>query len=160
MATGSPMGRPPGSSPLLTPELTAAICQQLEIAVPEKYAAEMNGIAEETFHAWMRKGAAGIAPYVDFREAVSRARAKAVSNLHVRALAGGKGSNQATWFLERRFWRDYAEHKRVEITPEAPALSEDDLDAEIAEQEKRVAEFRRVRGLIARKVAIETTEGE
>lgn len=142
------LGRPPGSSPLLTPELTDEICKQLEIAVPEKYAAEMHGIAEETFHAWMRKGAAGIEPYVAFREAVARARAKCISNMHVKALLGAKGSSAAMWMLERRFWRDYAEHKRVEVTPPEPPMNEAELDDEIAAQRKRVAEYERVRSLL------------
>jgi hypothetical protein len=153
----APTGRPPGSSTLLTAELTKRICDRLEIAVPEKWAAEEHGIDEGTFHSWMRKGAAGVEPYVAFREAVTRAKAKAVSNLHVRALAGGKGSSQATWMLERRYWRDYAEHKRVEITPTEPPLGEQDIDEAIAEQRKRVAEYERVRNLLATGIV---TEGE
>lgn len=154
------LGRPPGSGTLCTPELTKKICEHLELAVPEKYAAEANGIAEDTFHSWMRKGAAGIEPYVAFHQAVTRARATCIVKMHVRVIGAGKGSSGAQWLLERRFWREYAEHKRVEITPEAPPLAEGDLDAEIAAQEQRVAEYRRVRGLIGAKAALESNEGE
>jgi hypothetical protein len=71
--------------------------------VPEKYAAESNGIAESTFHEWMKKGAAGHRTYAAFRQAVIRSGARAVFKPTVRLLAGGKGSSVAAWILERRF---------------------------------------------------------
>jgi hypothetical protein len=83
------------------------ICGALEMVDPEKYAARANGISGSTFHDWMKKGADGIEPYASFREAVDRSSAQAVVNLTARALAGGNGSSQATWFLERRFRDDY-----------------------------------------------------
>jgi hypothetical protein len=104
------MGRPKGSK-RLTKELTNAICDILEKAVPAKYAAEANGISEGTFGEWMRQGAQGSKPYIEFFHAVSRARAMAVVNMHVRALEGGKGSGAAMWFLERRY-REYASPAR------------------------------------------------
>jgi hypothetical protein len=70
---------------------------------PEKYAAQANGISEASFHDWMKKGADGIEPYASFREEVDRSSAQAAVNLTARALGGGNGSSQATWFLERRF---------------------------------------------------------
>ncbi len=140
-------GRPLGASTLLTPQMTESICKMLEIAVPEKYAAEANGIHEDTLTTWKRQGQEGIEPYATFFRAVTRARAKAVANMHVRALGGGKGSSGALWFLERRWWREYAQHQRVEITPPDPvlAMDDDDLDEEIAEQRQRVEEYLRIR---------------
>jgi hypothetical protein len=41
------LGRPKGSTTLLTAALTKAICAILEKVVPEKYADEANGIADE-----------------------------------------------------------------------------------------------------------------
>ena len=148
--TGRPNGRPPGSSPLLTPEVTQAICVQLELAVPEKYASEMNGVDEDTFHGWMRKGAAGIEPYTGFRQAVSRARAKCIGNMHVRALSGGKGSSAALWMLERRFWREYAQHQRVELSTPDPLqiMPEDEVEAKLVEQRKLVAQYERAKKLL------------
>jgi hypothetical protein len=93
--------------PLLTPEVQDAICRPLELGVPAKYAARSQGIAESTFHEWMKKGAAGIEPYAAFHESVERSRARAVGNFHARALAGGPGASQATWFLERLFRKEY-----------------------------------------------------
>lgn len=104
------MGRPTK----LTPEIQKAICDMLEIAVAEKHAAEANGIAEQTFHEWMRRGEAGESPYDDFYVAATRARARAIPNLHIKALQGGKGSSQALWFLERRFREEYGPSQRIE----------------------------------------------
>lgn len=92
----------------LTETLQKAICKELELSVPEKYAAEMNGLHEDTFHLWMRQGAEEIEPYASFYQAVTRARAKAVGKLTRKALGGGKGSSLSVWFLERRFRKEYA----------------------------------------------------
>jgi hypothetical protein len=117
--SGDQSGRPPK----LTPEIEKAICKQLELAVPEKYAAESNGVDESTFHDWMKKGAEGIKPYVDLYGAVKRARARAVGNLTARALAGGAGSSQATWFLERRYRKEYGPQVLVGGVADAAPIS-------------------------------------
>jgi hypothetical protein len=106
--------RPIGRPSKLTPEILDSICGALEMGVPEKYAAASYGIAESTFHEWMKKGAAGIEPYAAFRQAVTRSSAQAVSNLVVRGLAGGKGSRAACWILERRFPGEYGRHAQIE----------------------------------------------
>jgi hypothetical protein len=106
-------GRTSGRSSKLTPEIEKTICKALELSVPEKYAARANGVGESTFHDWMKKGAAGIEPYAAFREAVEQSKARAVVNLTARALGGGSGSSQATWFLERRFRDEYGAQVQV-----------------------------------------------
>lgn len=107
-------GRPPGSGLKLTPEVESEICKALEIAVPLKYAAEAAGIAESTVHEWLERGEKGEEPFATFAVAVSRARAKAVRNLSAKALGGGPGSSQATWFLERRFRQEYGPVQKLE----------------------------------------------
>jgi hypothetical protein len=89
---------------------------------PEKYAARANKVSESTFHDWMKKGAHGIEPYASLREAVDRSSAQAVVNLTARALAGGNGSSQATWFLERRFRDDYGPQVLVGGVPDAAPI--------------------------------------
>ena len=108
------MGRPKGSSPLLNPERTQAICGLLESGVPEKYAAEANDVDEVTFHGWMKKGLDGTEPYAGFRKAVTRARARGAINLHTRVLNGGKGCMGAQFALERRFRDEYGPRQRIE----------------------------------------------
>lgn len=114
------MGRPKGDGLKLTPALQEEICASLRLSVPEKYAAEAAGIAESTFQLWMLKGRNGEAPYVGFVGAVTRARAEAVKNLTVRALAGAKGSQQATWFLERRYRKEYGANQPAEADTTKP----------------------------------------
>lgn len=95
----------------LAAKVVDPICNQLEMAVPEKFAARSFGISESTFHEWMQKGKAGIKPYVAFYKAVDRASARAVGNLHVRSLTGGPGSSQATWLLARRYPGEYGSQR-------------------------------------------------
>lgn len=109
------LGRPLGSS-LLNPELEAAICRDLALGIPLKYAAEANGTAEMTVHHWLEKGAAGIEPYAHFREAVTRARAIAVTMLVRKVLAGENGSAQAAWMLERRYPKDFGQRQHLELS--------------------------------------------
>jgi hypothetical protein len=105
-----------------------AICEAVEKVDPEKYAARANKVSESTFHDWMKKGADGIEPYASFREEVDRSSAQAVANLTARALAGGNGSSQATWFLERRFRDKYGPQLLVGgVAAAAPIQIENDL---------------------------------
>jgi hypothetical protein len=113
----SPKGRSPDR---ITPELTEAICQKLELSVPEKYAAQAAGVPERTYYRWVQLGEKGRAPYAAFVAAVTRARASAVCSLTVRVLGGGKGSSGATWLLERRFREDYGPSQKLELS-ENPA---------------------------------------
>lgn len=117
------MGRPKGSSPLLKPELQAEICRLLEIGIDAKAASQACGIDESTFHDWSAKGAAGTEPYASFRRAVTRARARGIVNLHMKALAGGKGSHQSMFMLERRFPDQYGSRQRIEHSgPDGKAI--------------------------------------
>jgi len=94
------------------------ICDSLELAIPEKCAAEAAGVDEMTFHSWMRKGAEGTEPYKSFRDAVMCSRARAIKNLTLRALRGEKGSREALFFLERRFRQYYGSHLMIGGIPE------------------------------------------
>jgi hypothetical protein len=88
-----PRGRPTK----LTPDVERAICANVALSIPDKYAAEEAGIDDSTFQLWMRRGREGRAPYAAFYRAVTRARASAVRSLTIRVLGGGKGSAGATW---------------------------------------------------------------
>ncbi len=128
----APRGRPKGAGLKLTPELERSIVDDLTLAMPFEAACGRAGIAVSTANEWRRRGEAGEAPYSDFLVAVTRARCEAVRLLTVRALAGGKGSSNATWFLERRYPKDYGSVQRLEhsgpdgkpISIEAKALAE------------------------------------
>jgi hypothetical protein len=111
-------GRPVGTGTKLTAAVLEGICASLRIGVPAKFAAEKEGIHERTFYDWLAKGEKGTQPYRRLALAAMRATAEGVCNLTARALAGGSGAAQATWILERRFRREYAQRT---IGREAPA---------------------------------------
>jgi hypothetical protein len=71
---GRPPGRPAGTPEKLTLDVQRGICNQLELGVPDKWAAESEGISERTYYEWLEKGAKGIEPYAAFSAAVTRAR--------------------------------------------------------------------------------------
>jgi hypothetical protein len=98
----------------LTPAVRAAICRDLELAVPLKYAAEANGVPESTVYDWIARGESGTEPYADFAHAVTRSIARSVVKLTRKALAGGSGSSAAQWNLERRFRQYYGPVQRLE----------------------------------------------
>lgn len=113
------------------------------MSVPNKYAAEEAGIDEDTFASWMRKGREGHAPYEEFYQAVTRARASAVRSLTIRVLGGGKGSSGSAWLLERRFANDYGPRQRLELSedPERPLGNvRAALDGMSIEQVRKLAE--------------------
>ena len=140
----------PSGPILLTPELTKKLCDMLKLDVPEKYAAPACGISDRTFRLWMEKGENGEEGYTEFFAAVTRARGEAVASMHVRALGGGKGSSAALWFLERRHWKDYAQHQRVELSTSDPlhSMPEEEIEAKLAEQRKLVTQYERAKKLL------------
>ncbi len=128
----APRGRPKGAGLKLTPEITKSIADDLALAIPFETACGRAGVPVPTAYEWRRRGEAGEEPYNDFAITVTRARCEAVRLLTVRALAGGKGSSNATWFLERRYPKDYGSVQRLEhsgpdgkpISIEAKALAQ------------------------------------
>lgn len=99
---------------LLTTEVQTAICAALERAVPLKFAALAAGVGERTVHEWIQRGERGEQAYAQFSAAVACAKGKAVVNLTDKALAGGPGSAQATFLLERRYRDEYGAAQRIE----------------------------------------------
>lgn len=119
--------------------------------MPLNHAAEANGVGERTVHEWIERGRDGEEPYAAFSASLTRAKSVAVKNLHVRALAGGKGSNTATWFLERRFRGDYGPTQRLEHSgPDGGAIqitakpASEMTDAELESALKRLRDTNRI----------------
>lgn len=77
----------PGRSPKLTPEVQQSIVAQIEDGAWDYVAAENAGIGQRTFYRWLEDGAAGKAPYWQFRQAISAARAQARARAERRVLA-------------------------------------------------------------------------
>jgi hypothetical protein len=112
----------------LTAVVQQEICASLEIGLPEKYAAEVAGVAERTFHHWCQQGENDIEPYASFVTAVERARALGVKNLLTRALKGEKGSAAAQWALERRFPRAFGSRVMLGGIPDGDPIRLDATD--------------------------------
>jgi hypothetical protein len=100
-------GRPPKTG--VDPLLAKAICDNLEIAMPLTLAAEAEGIHRDTIYDWIKR-------FPEFARQVTRAKAVAAKKLSEKAQEGGKGSSQATWFLERRYYDDYGPPRHADVS--------------------------------------------
>lgn len=120
-AEASKRGRPTR----LTPNLEAEIIATVELGVPMRTAALKAGVPEGTFDSWQRQGRQGRQPYSHFCMGLTRARATAAVNLHIRALSGGPGSSAAMWLLERRYPDDYGSRQKLDVSDNQAAPSRD-----------------------------------
>jgi hypothetical protein len=93
----------------LTPELTRAICADLEGGLPREDACARNGIGTSTFHVWWHKNA-------EFREAIKAAEANCKAILVQMIRSAGADSWQAlAWLAERRWPMQFSlTHRRFE----------------------------------------------
>lgn len=146
-----------GPSSTLTPTRIRSICAKIEKGVPQTAAAGALGIPKRTLDNWLKwgraDGAEGI--YLDFVEAVDRARSKFHASRAVQVVEHAeKDPRSAMFILERRFPDDWADQSKagggvtvnvglIVESPEWRALSErllsvlapfpDALEAVIAE---------------------------
>lgn len=90
---------------VLTGEQIEAICSVVEIGSFPHHAADVLGIPEGTWKAWMQKGKQGIEPYVYLFHAVKAARAKAINALVVQ---GRKAADGVAWQAVFRMLESFA----------------------------------------------------
>ena len=113
----------PSPETLLTPELSATICQTIANGNRSVVAAEAAGVSVRTYERWLQKGRQGIEPYVEFLEACREARALAEVKMMATALDGDpfRGNSTGTasfnWLKTSRA-KHYAEEKRVSVEVE------------------------------------------
>jgi hypothetical protein len=69
-----PPGRAAGTPDKLTPAVQLGICNQLELGVTQKNAAQSEGISEQLYYHWLALGEKRHEPYAAFFLAVARAR--------------------------------------------------------------------------------------
>lgn len=137
----------------LTPERQARIVEALNNGNYIETAARYAGVSPQVYYKWMKRGTDertsigdGQEPnpdeaiYVDFVEAVEKARSQAeMRNVGLIQKAAVDGTWQAAaWFLERSYPRRWGRSDRVEHTgadggPVEVAVSMDELENKVAE---------------------------
>ncbi len=101
-----------------TPERRAAIIDAIAHRIPYEYAAEANGIAEETLYAWLRIAkehqSQGIeSDYTAFSEGIKRAEMQRIRE-HNDIIAARPERWQAdAWILERRWHKHYGPNAQL-----------------------------------------------
>lgn len=125
------MGRPSK----LTPDTATAIVEAVEAGNYPEVAAASAGVKASTYYGWMERGRAGEAPFVEFSEAITRARAKAEAGMValVRTDAA-KNAESARWHLERSAPDRWG--RRDKLTIESAVNTE--LDAMLGKLEARL----------------------
>lgn len=136
-------------SPDRQARITEALAQGNYIETASRYA----GVSPQVFYKWMNRGTEerqriadgqdptpGETPYVEFVEAVEKARSQAeMRNVGLIQKAAVDGTWQAAaWFLERSYPKRWGRSDRVEHTgadggPVAVSVSMDDLEAKVAD---------------------------
>ena len=86
----------------LTPGLSAAIVKAIRAGNYPEVAAESEGVSGASYYLWMKRGEAGEAPFSEFFESVTRAKARAERRMvHLVRTAAINDAHAAQWFLER-----------------------------------------------------------
>lgn len=118
------MGRPTKC----TPELTAAIAADVSQGIPGEVAAEARGVSRSTFYCWLKWGKRGEPGFVDFLDAIKRARAQAEAHyIGIVRVAAATTWQAAAWILERRAprrWGRWGPWKAPEKPPKSSAREE------------------------------------
>lgn len=117
----------------LTPETQTRIIEALRAGNYIDVACAYAGIGTSTYYRWMQRSKEHDSPviYVEFREAVQRARAEAeIRNVGLVQRAASDGTWQAAaWFLERSHPRKWGRHDRHEVTGPDGGPLEVEVDA-------------------------------
>lgn len=96
----------------LTPEVELAIVEALRASHFPSDAAKAGGVDPKTYRNWIRRGAAGEAPFAEFRRRALAAELEGKDRL----LAKAKGSDDwraAAWLLERRWKAQFAARMKI-----------------------------------------------
>ena len=105
-----------GRKTLCKPQLTNQICDLLADSVSIRTTCQVVGISEATFHAWCARGAFGKAPFVEFLERTTRARAQArVSIVRGIRRAGAKDHRALEWLAEHCHADEFCPPKEQQV---------------------------------------------
>ncbi len=128
------MPRPTKLSDGVQRTLTFALQEGASIA----HACDYAGIAEATYHGWLKRGEAGEEGFVEFLEAVTRARGQGVVTdlLAISDAVRAHDWHAAAWRLQHRYPAEYGAKVQVSGDPANPLtvlhdLPQVELDARI-----------------------------
>lgn len=125
-----------------TPERRAAIIDAISHRIPYEFAAEANGICEDTLYEWIKIGkqhrSEGIdSDYTVFTEAIKRAEMTKIRE-HSDMIAAKPERWQAdAWILERRWHRHYSPNAAIiDINQRLNGIEHGESKNEVSRKEK------------------------
>lgn len=118
-----------GQPTKLTPALQEQLVNVLRTGVFIDAACHYVGIAPSTYYGWMDRGRKGDEPYVEFLEAVEKARASATVRAITLVQKAAEDSWQAAaWYLERSHPDQYGRRTNIAGPNGGPVQVETDED--------------------------------
>lgn len=119
-----------------TPERRAAIVDAIRNRIPYEYAAEANGICEDTLYEWLRIAKThrkdGIdSKYTEFSEDIKRAEMQRIRE-HLDIISARPERWQAdSWILERRWYKHFGPNSQLnELNQRLAKLQDGDIKHE------------------------------
>ena len=116
----TPLPASGGRPSKLTPKVLEDIVKWLKLGYYQEDAAVMAGISKSTFYGWLKKAEDGDDRFLEFSDAVKKARAEA-EGAHIKNIrkAADNGTWQASaWFLERSFPKKWGKRSTLDIEAE------------------------------------------
>jgi len=110
--------RPIGRPDKFTPERRQAILDDISHRIPYEFAAEANGICEDTLYEWLKRGfidkKIGIeSEYAIFSEDLKKIERNKIRE-HLECINSNPERWQAqAWILERRWWKQFSPNAAV-----------------------------------------------
>src|SRR5665647_1385589 len=100
----------------LNSELTALICENIELGLSYNLSCQAAGVTFETFNDWMKRGAAGDERFIDFGTRVHASEAACAKKCltRIREAADSGTWSAAAWLIERRF-HEYRKDQKIEL---------------------------------------------
>ena len=124
-----------------TPERRASILNDIANRIPYEFAAEANGICEETLYDWIRTGkqhkADGIeSDYSVFSEAIKRTEVQKMTEHTVNITEHVDKWQADAWMLERRWHKHYGSNASLnELNKKLDKLMESEKNGQESDQE-------------------------
>lgn len=132
----------PHINTMFTQERRAAILKDIADRIPYEFAAEANGICEETLYEWIRRGKRDRkngtrSEYAQFSEDLKKVELQKIKE-HLNAIKENPERWQAqAWILERRWWKQFSPNAAVlELNKrlERMEAEKDDEDGDINDE--------------------------